>query len=129
MKIEVSFLEGQKLKANFGKFEVISDQAECVGGNEEFPEPMDYFMASMPLCAAFYIRTFCAKRDIPTDGISIVQNDSKDEENKFKRTFSIDVKLPEDFPEKYKKALVASANSCTVKKVIQNAPDFEINLV
>jgi len=40
---------------------------------------------------------------------------------------TIDIHLPADFPEKYKKAVVASANKCTVKRHILNAPEFKIN--
>ena len=82
----------------------------------------------MPLCAAFFIRKFCEARDISTDGISISQDHSSNAEDKFKKAFAIKVTLPEDFPEKYKKPLLASANSCTVKKVIQAMPEFSIEI-
>ena len=38
------------------------------------------------------------------------------------------VEGPEGFPEKYKKALLAAANTCTVKKVIQAMPEFDIQI-
>lgn len=126
MKIEVDLLEGQKLQASFGHHKVISDQSEKAGGNEEYPEPFDYFLASMPLCAAFYIRKFCEQRDISTDGIKVIQNNENVGEDKYKKRFSIQVTLPESFPQKYRKALIASANTCTVKKVIQAVPEFDI---
>ncbi len=130
MKIEVSLLQGQQLQAQFGEHTIVSDQSIAAGGNEEYPEPFDYFLASMPLCAAFYIRKFCQQRDICTDGIKVVQdNENIDEANKYKKKFTVKVELPDDFPDKYKKALVASANTCTVKKVIQAVPEFEISIV
>ncbi|WP_293746656.1 OsmC family protein [uncultured Paraglaciecola sp.] len=128
MKIEVSLLDGQKLQANFGKHQVISDQSVSVGGDESHPEPFDYFLASMPLCAGFYIRKFCEARDISTQGISLTQEHSTIGEDKYHKRFSIKVSLPEGFPEKYKKALLAAANTCTVKKVIQAMPEFDIQI-
>lgn len=128
MKIEVSMLEGQQLKASFGDHEVISDQSNAAGGKEEYPEPFDYFLASMPLCAAFYIRKFCQQRDICTDGIKVIQENSNIGEDKYQKKFSISVVLPTSFPQKYKKALIASANTCTVKKVVQAMPEFEISI-
>ena len=83
----------------------------------------------MPLCAAFYIRNFCQQRDISTDGIKVFQDDTPIGENKYQKKFSIRVQLPDNFPEKYKKALMASANTCTVKKVIQVMPEFNISIV
>lgn len=129
MKIEVSMLQGMKLKASFGEYEVISDQSVNLGGNEEFPQPYDYFLASLPLCAAFYIRRFCQQRDISTDGIKIVQNDETIGDDKYKKKMMVSVSLPETFPAKYRKAVIAAANGCTVKKVIQAMPEFELELV
>lgn len=128
MKIEVSLLDGQKLQANFGKHQVISDQSVSAGGDESYPEPFDYFLASMPLCAAFYIRKFCEARDISTDGISLTQDHSTIGEDKYHKRFAIQVSLPEGFPAKYKKPLLAAANTCTVKKVIQAMPEFDIQI-
>lgn len=128
MKIEVSLLEGQKLQANFGKHQIISDQSISAGGDESHPEPFDYFLASMPLCAAFYIRKFCEARDISTEGISLTQEHSTIGEDKYHKGFAITVTLPEGFPNKNKKALLAAANTCTVKKVIQAIPEFDIQI-
>lgn len=130
MKIEVDLLEGQKLKASFGEHEIISDQSKAVGGNEESPEPFDYFLASMPLCAAFYMRKFCEKRDISTVGLKVVQNNENVcEEDHYKKKITLAVTLPENFPTKYTKAIIAAANTCTVKKVIQALPEFDISIV
>jgi ribosomal protein S12 methylthiotransferase accessory factor len=128
MKIEISLLEGQKLQANFGKHQIISDQSVSAGGEESNPEPVDYFLASMPLCVAFYIRKFCEARDISTEGISLTQEHTSIGEDKYHKRFAISVILPEGFPEKYKKALLAAANTCTVKKVIQAMPEFDIQI-
>jgi len=130
MKIEISMLAGQQLKANFGDHEIICDQNVAVGGNAEYPEPFDYFLASMPLCATFYIRKFCQSRDISTNDIKISQdNVNVDKNDKYKKKLILSVELPESFPKKYRKALLAAANTCTVKRVIQAAPEFEINLL
>ncbi len=128
MKIEVSLLDGQQLKASFGEHEIISDQSTKVGGSEEYPEPFDYFLASMPLCAAFFMRKFCQQRDISTDGLKVIQNNENIGDNKYKKNISLSVVLPDGFPDKYRKALLASANTCTVKKVIQEMPEFEISI-
>lgn len=128
MKIEVSLLEGQKLQASFNGHQIISDQSVSAGGDAAHPEPFDYFLASMPLCAAFYIRKFCESRDISTAGISLFQEHSTVGEDKYQKRFAITVTLPAGFPEKYKKALLAAANTCTVKKVIQAMPEFDIQI-
>jgi putative redox protein len=122
MKIEINLLEGQKIQASFGKHQIISDQSISVGGDESHPEPFDYFLARMPLCAAFYIRKFCEQRDISTEGSTLTQENNNIGEDKHHKRFSIVMTLPESFPAKYKNALRAAANTCTVKKVIQAMP-------
>ncbi len=128
MKIDINLLDGQKLQASFGKHQIVSDQSINAGGDESQPEPFDYFLASMPLCAAFFIRRFCQQRDISTEGISLSQEHSSVGDDKYKKHFSIKVNLPENFPEKYKKAVLAAAETCTVKKVIQAMPEFSIEI-
>lgn len=127
MNIEVSLLAGQQLKANLGALDIISDQSVGAGGQAAYPEPFDYFLASMPLCAAFYMRKFCQQREINTDGLTIrLKHEVIDDSNPYKKHISMEVVLPEGFPVKYQKALIASANTCTVKKVIQALPEFTI---
>ena len=125
MEISVAMLDGQKLSAKFGDHEVISDQSLAAGGNAEHPEPFDYFLVSMVLCAGFYARKFCQQRDISTQGMSLKQNNENVDEDG-KKLFSIEITLPDGFPDKYKKALVAAVNTCTVKKVIQAVPEFSV---
>ena len=45
-----------------------------------------------------------------------------------KLKIDINVSLPSDFPEKYKKPLLKTVESCTVKKAIQEKPEFNINI-
>ncbi|KDC50548.1 OsmC family protein [Pseudoalteromonas fuliginea] len=125
MEISVSMLEGQKQSAKFGDLEVISDQSIAAGGSAEHPEPFDYFLVSMVLCAGFYARKFCEQRDISTQGMTLTQNNENVDDNG-KKLFTIEINLPEGFPEKYKKALIAAVNTCTVKKVIQAVPEFSV---
>lgn len=130
MKIEVNLLKGQQLKASFGDHEIISDQSVAAGGNAGNPEPFDYFLASMPLCAAFYMRKFCEQRDINTAGLKVVQNNENVcEDDHYKKKITLEVTLPDNFPTKYSKAILAAANTCTVKKVIQALPEFDITIV
>lgn len=125
MEISVSLLDGQKQSAKFGDLEVISDQSIAAGGGAEHPEPFDYFLVSMVLCAGFYARKFCEQRDISTEGMTLIQNNENVDENG-KKLFSIEINLPDGFPQKYKKALIAAVNTCTVKKVIQAVPEFSV---
>jgi ribosomal protein S12 methylthiotransferase accessory factor len=41
----------------------------------------------------------------------------------------IDIYVPNDFPEKYKNAVVKAADLCSVKRHLQNPPTIDIKIV
>jgi putative redox protein len=118
MEVKVNLLDDKMLEANFNGFKLSSGPGH--------PEAYDYFSASTALCAGFYVNAFCEARKIPTKGIEIVQNEERINDDKLNRAVSIVIKLPEDFPAKYKKAVLTAAEQCTVKKVIQNGLEFSL---
>jgi uncharacterized OsmC-like protein len=129
MEIIVSYAEGSIINAGFGKFHVKADSSIKNGGEELFPEPADYFFASMALCAGYYLQSFCKARDISTDGITITQNSHPSGgENRFQKNIGLVISLPKEFPEKYRKSLTAVVSGCTVKKMIEAAPNFSVDL-
>ncbi|MFE8073442.1 OsmC domain/YcaO domain-containing protein [Marinobacteraceae bacterium S3BR75-40.1] len=129
MEINVRFLDNLRLEAQFDDFTVVTDQPIRYKGDGSAPSPFDYFLASSALCAAYFVRVYCKARDIPTDDIRISQNNIVDPENRYNQIFRIQVQLPEDLPEKHRKGILRSIDRCTVKKVVQTGPTFEIDAV
>lgn len=125
MEISVSLLEDGKIEANLGALKIIAQEH---GDKKNYPEPYDYFEASTVLCAAFYVRTFLEKRNISTDGLAISQVSCASADNKYKKELTLKVKLPTDFPEKYRKAILVAIKNCTVKKVVQSGPEFKVEI-
>jgi len=39
---------------------------------------------------------------------------------------SLEIQVPPDFPEKYKEAVIRSAEQCAVKKHLENPPKFAV---
>ncbi|TBW49378.1 OsmC domain/YcaO domain-containing protein [Marinobacter halodurans] len=129
MEIKVNFLENLRLEAKFDDFTVVTDQPIRYKGDGSAPSPFDYFLASSALCAAYFVRVYCKARDIPTHNIRLSQNNIVDPENRYNQIFKIQVELPEDLPEKHKEGILRSIDRCTVKKVVQTGPDFQIETV
>jgi len=126
MQMEIILDEGKKVSAEYNGHIIQTDQPLQYGGANSAPAPFDLFLASIGTCAGFYVKIFCQKRNIPTDNIKIVQTMFVDENTAMISDIKIDIKLPADFPEKYKDAVINSANLCAVKKHIQNPPLFEV---
>lgn len=126
MQVNVRYLENLRLEASFDDFSIIADQPVRYKGDGLAPGPFDYFLASSAMCAAYFVKVYCKARSIPTEDIRISQNNIVDPENRYKQTFKIIAELPESISEKDRKGILASIERCSVKRVIQNAPEFII---
>jgi len=125
----VTFPGGKRVNATFDGFEIETDQSEKYGGEGAYPEPFQFFLASLATCAGIFVLGFCQKRDIPHDGIRLVQSWDHDEKTHLLTTVRIAIEVPAGFPEKYHSALVRAASQCTVKKTIENPPEFVVETV
>ncbi len=129
MEISVRYLDNLRLEASFDDFKVVTDQPIRYKGDGSAPGPFDYFLASSALCAAYFVKVYCLARDIPTDDIRISQSNYIDPDNRYQQTFSLKVELPDSLSERHRQGILASMDRCTVKKVIQTGPKFEIEAV
>ena len=129
MEINVNFLDNLRLEAKFDDFTVVTDQPIRYKGDGSAPSPFDYFLASSALCAAYFVRVYCKARDIPTENIRLSQNNIVDPENRYNQIFRIEVELPENISDKDRQGILRSIDRCTVKKVVQTGPTFEIETV
>lgn len=129
MEIKVNFLDNLRLEAKFDDFSVISDQPIRYKGDGSAPGPFDYFLASSALCAAYFLKVYCQSRNISTENIRLSQNNLVDPTNRYQQIFKIQVELPPDISEKDRQGILRSIDRCTVKKVVQTGPVFDVTLV
>ena len=124
--MEITFDGGKVITAHLNGQTIRTDQPIENGGSNSAPAPFELFLASIGTCAGIYIKSFCDKRQIPTDGIKIIQSMEYDNENKLASVFKLDIQLPAGFPEKYTGAVINAAELCLVKKTINNQPEFKV---
>lgn len=122
MEMTIDFPGGNKVDAHFGNFTVQTDQPP----ESSAPSPFDTFLASVGTCAGIYVLGFCRQRDLPTEGMRIIQKIERDRGTGLVSRISLDIRLPEGFPEKYRQAVIQSAQLCAVKKHLEHPPEFEI---
>lgn len=132
MEIKITFPGGKKVNAEMGGVVIPTDQPVEDGGEGTAPSPFSYFLASLGTCAGIYVLSFCQQRGIDTEGMLLTQNmefnPDEDGKNRLSR-LTLDILLPPNFPEKYRNAIVKTAELCTVKKVISNPPEFIVNAI
>jgi len=126
MEVTVDLPGGYRVDAHFGSFTVNTDQPKEEGGENTAPSPFEYFLASLATCAGYYVLEFCKAREIDTKGIRLQQCINRNETTHTVEKIVIDIQLPEGFPKKYASAVIRAAQQCTVKKLIENPPAFDI---
>lgn len=126
MEIMIDFPGGARVDAHFGDFTVRTDQPPQGGGEGSAPTPFATFLASIGACAGIYVLGFCRQRGLPTAGIRLIQRMEVDPLTHLVGKVRLDIQLPPDFPEKYRGAVIRSAEQCAVKKHFETPPQFEI---
>jgi ribosomal protein S12 methylthiotransferase accessory factor len=126
MEMVIDFPGGAQVDARFGPYTVPTDQPPHGGGRGVAPTPFATFLASIGTCAGIYVLGFCRQRGIPTEGIRLVQRLEVKPLNGMVSKVLLDIQLPPNFPEKYKAAVIRSADQCAVKKHFEHPPQFEI---
>jgi putative redox protein len=129
MEIKITFPGGKKVNAEMNGIVIPTDQSVEDGGEGSAPSPFSYFLASLGTCAGIYVLSFCQQRGIAAEGMSLTQQMEfvTDETGKSRLSrVTLDIMLPPGFPEKYRNAIVKTAELCTVKKVVSDPPEFVI---
>jgi ribosomal protein S12 methylthiotransferase accessory factor len=128
MQMKVSFPGGAAVDAAFKGHSFHTDQPLACGGGDSAGSPFDLFLASMGTCMGFYALRFCQERGIPTEGLSLALEFVKDPETKRLSKVHVEVAAPEDFPRKYRPALLRAVDQCAVKKAILEPPEFDVTM-
>ena len=122
--MRIYFPGGKKVYADFKGFTHKTDQRPYAGGEGSSPQPFELFLSSIGTCVGIFILEFCQTRGIDTEEIEIIQNHEVDPVTRMIKKINLNIKLPESFPEKYKNAVIQSANLCAVKKHMETPLEF-----
>ena len=126
MEMVIDFPGGKRVNSTYKGFTVKTDQPVNEGGGNSAPEPYDLFLSSLGTCAGVYIVYFCESRSISTDGITMALRFERNEQTHLMERIGIDIRLPPEFPRKYRKAVIRAAEMCTVKRNLVNPPEITV---
>jgi ribosomal protein S12 methylthiotransferase accessory factor len=126
MDMKITLPGGKKVNAEYHGFTHLTDQPLAAGGENSAPSPFELFLASLGTCAGFYVLSFCHGRGIDASQIELHQRMEFDPATHLVGRIAIEIVLPASFPEKYRAAVVQAAQLCTVKKHLENPPQFDL---
>ena len=127
MDMMITFPGNKKVDSIYKGFTVHTDQPITEGGENTAPEPFDLFLASIGTCAGIYISSFCNERQIDTTDLRLILSFIRNTVTHMVEEIDIQIKLPSGFPEKYKSAVIRTAEMCFVKKHLTTPPQFSIS--
>ena len=122
MEMIIDFPGGSRVDAHFGSHTVKTDQPP----ESSAPSPFEVFLSSIGTCAGIYVLGFCMQRNLPTEGIRIIERTERNPMTGMVESVGLEIQVPPTFPEKYRPSLIHSAELCAVKKTIENPPYFDI---
>lgn len=125
----VTFPGGVAVDATFKGNTVRTDQPVAAGGGGRAMSPFDLMLASIATCMGFYALRFCQERSLGTEGLGLSLEPVRDAEGKRVATIRVELMLPDEFPEKYRPAILRAVDHCAVKRLILEPPVFEIEAV
>ncbi len=125
--MEITFPGGKRVNALYKGFTIATDQSKSNGGEASAPEPFSLFLVSMGTCAGIYVINFLHRRGLSTDGLKMFMETEKDPESRMIKKIKIKIKLPQDFPEKYKNAVTNAARLCAITRHLENPPAVEVS--
>ena len=127
-RIKVEFAGGKRIDARVGEFHIQTDQPARYGGDAQAPAPFELFLASIATCAGIFAWNFCEMRKLSTEGLALEMVCIDDEQKKMIGEVQFHLTLPEGFPDKYRAGIVRAMQQCAVKKHMQEAPAFSVEI-
>jgi putative redox protein len=125
MDMEMYFPGKKRVYARYKGFVVETDQPVEAGGDNSAPAPFDLFLLSVGTCAGYYVLSFLQQRGLSTEGAGVVLRREVDPGTHLPSKISLEIKLPADFPDKYRDAVIRAAEQCAVKRALENPPAFD----
>ncbi len=126
MEMLIDFPGGDRVDAHFGGYTVMTDQPGSHGEPGVAPTPFSLFLASVGTCAGIYVLGFCKQRNLPTEGMRIIQRSDRNRVTGMVENVQLEIQVPAGFPEKYLPSLIRTAELCAVKKHIETPPTFKV---
>jgi ribosomal protein S12 methylthiotransferase accessory factor len=122
MEMMIDFPGGSRVDAHLNQFTIPTDQPP----ESSAVAPFDLFLASIGTCAGIYVLGFCRQRNLPTEGMRILQRINYNHSTGMVDDIALEIQLPAGFPEKYRESVIRSADLCKVKKHLEHPPTFQI---
>jgi ribosomal protein S12 methylthiotransferase accessory factor len=129
VRVDVGFPASDKIQARSKGLVVEIGLPPDRGGDPQALGPFDLLLCSLALCTGYHVLSFLQERGISIAEAGLSIQAERDEDSHLLATVLIEIRVPEDFPGKYRDAIVRAAGQCLVKAQLGQRPQFKMSVV
>ncbi len=128
MKLTVAYQGGTRYDIQSGSHRVVTDQPIEDGGRDAGMSPVELFVGSLASCVGYFVGRFCARHQIPCEGLRIEAAWTMAEGPHRVGRINLAIYLPHRITPEQKERLLKVAQGCTVHQSIAVVPEIAIAL-
>ena len=114
-------------KSEFRNHIFLSDMSIDDGGTDAAPSPADMVVSSLGFCIAMIIQRYCKTHGYNDAGIELSMTYLLNDKPKMIKNITIDIALPEGFPDDRKSAILNSVKTCVVHNSLSDKVEVDID--
>ena len=114
-------------KTQIRKHSFLSDLSLKDGGNDEAPSPADFVVSSLGFCIAMIIQRYCKTKGFNEEGIELSMTYLLNDDPKMISSITIDIGLPENFPQDRRQAILNSVKTCVIYNSLNKDVEIDID--
>ena len=125
--ISISQEKDSIFKTQIRKHSFLSDLSIEDGGTDAAPSPADFVVSSLGSCIAMIIQRYCKSHGLSDEGIELSMTYLINDSPKMISSITIDIALPEDFPQNRKQAILNSVKTCVIYNSLSKDVEIDID--
>jgi len=126
MNVEVSYHEGDRIRARAKGLVVEVGPPPGRGGDPDAYGPFDILLCGLATCTGYTVWDFLRERGLSVAESGLRIEAERDENTHLLANVVIEIFVPEGFPARYEEAIIRAAASCPVKDQLGLKPEFRV---
>jgi uncharacterized OsmC-like protein len=128
MTLTAAYHGGARYDITSGKHRIVTDQPVAENGHDAGMTPVELFVGAVASCVGYFVGRFCARHEIPRDGLSVDAEWAMAEGPHRVGQITLAIHLPHRLTPEMKEKLLKVAQGCTVHQSMAIVPNVGIKL-
>jgi ribosomal protein S12 methylthiotransferase accessory factor len=112
--ISITQEKGTIFKAQVRNHSFLSDMSVKDGGTDKAPSPAELLVSALGFCIVMILQRYCESHGYDAQGINLSMTYLLDDNPKMISNITIDIGLPDNFPDDRRQALLNAIKTCVI---------------